>query len=93
MKKGSLRNDVNFTMTYTRSNTSNRSSFNGVDEWSSENFNRNWTVRLETRYSFTPNVTGGIQYEFGQRLDNRDPSGRVSFQELRLNVNTNIVGR
>ncbi|MBL7032595.1 MAG: cell surface protein SprA [Candidatus Delongbacteria bacterium] len=93
MKTGSLRNDVNFTMTYTRSNTSNRSSFNGVDEWSSENFNRNWTVRLETRYSFTPNVTGGIQYEFGQRLDNRDPSGRVSFQELRLNVNTNIVGR
>jgi len=93
VRNAALGNDLNFTLTYTRSNASNRSSFNGVPEWSSENFNRNWTVKLETRYNFTSNVTGGLEYEFGQRLDNRDPSGRVSFNELRLNVNMNIVGR
>ena len=93
MKSASLRNDLNLSLTYTRANSSNRSAFNGINEWSSENFNRNWTIGTETRYSFTSNVTGAITYEFGQRLDNRDPSGQVSFQELRLSVNTNIVGR
>ncbi len=93
MKSAALRNDLNLSLSYTRSNSSNRSAFNGIDEWSSENFNRNWTLGMETRYNFTSNVSGAVTYEFGQRLDNRDPSGQVSFQELRLSVNTNIVGR
>lgn len=93
LKDLNLENNINFSMTFDYSKSSNEKSIQG-GKFQTIGDDYSWQIQPKIDYSFTNKVSGGIYYKYGNRYNNRtNVKGKpTKFSDFGLTVNIQIRG-
>jgi len=85
-----LENNIDFTLSYTRSKNSMSQSQNASSAYQEMSNTENWSLQPKITYTFTQTVRGSMYFEFGERKDIRMGSTKIS--AFGVNANISLAG-
>ena len=88
--KKKLENNINFSLSFTKSVNSTSQTREAKGDYTEMARTENWSFQPRITYTFTRNVSGGINFELGERKDLR--IGNTKIMAFGLNANISLAG-